>query len=381
MLRIVFFHTFAGMNTPPPPRAMEDVPGLSMLSPLVSVVIPVYKTEAYLHECVDSVLMQTYTRLEVILVDDGSPDACGAICDAYADSDDRVRVVHRTNGGLSAARNAGLDLAQGEFITFLDSDDWMDTDTIQGYVDRFRRYPELDLIESGIYPSSCGGVCLVGSLDETIEEGDFILNQRELFERFTVSWAYVDYSPSAWNKCYRRSLIGDQRFREGYVFEDLEFQLRLYARIRYYMRWGRINYYYRQGRKGAITADEEVLLVSKLAQSYDNMRQIILDLEELKRRGESYAADLITIDEHISYVASRFMTDLIRPYGVDRRNPAVRKGLYKFQKPYFDFLKSYPYLAQDLLRKLERNLGVHLFYFYMKCYLPLYYCYKQLKRG
>lgn len=87
-------------------------------TPLVSVIIPVYKVEKYLAECVDSVLNQTYHNLEIILVDDGSPDACGAMCDAYAAKDKRVRVIHRVNGGLSAARNSGMDIATGEFITF-----------------------------------------------------------------------------------------------------------------------------------------------------------------------------------------------------------------------------------------------------------------------
>lgn len=92
-------------------------------SPFVSVIIPVYKVEAYLRQCVDSVLAQTYTDFEVILVDDGSPDNCPAICDEYATKDSRVKVIHKENGGLSDARNAGIELANGEWLVFLDSDD------------------------------------------------------------------------------------------------------------------------------------------------------------------------------------------------------------------------------------------------------------------
>lgn len=93
---------------------------------LISVIIPVYKVEPYLRRCVESVLNQTYQNLEVILVDDGSPDNCGAICDEYAALDSRVKVIHKENGGLSSARNAGLELAAGEYISFVDSDDWLD---------------------------------------------------------------------------------------------------------------------------------------------------------------------------------------------------------------------------------------------------------------
>ena len=95
-------------------------------SPCVSVIVPVYKVAAYLPRCVDSILAQTWRNLEIILVDDGSPDECGSICDVYAEKDPRIRVIHKENGGLSSARNAGLDTASGEYIGFVDSDDWIE---------------------------------------------------------------------------------------------------------------------------------------------------------------------------------------------------------------------------------------------------------------
>ena len=92
---------------------------------LISVVVPVFKVEGYLNRCVDSVLGQTYDNFELILVDDGSPDRCGEICDEYAGRDQRVRVLHKENSGLSAARNSGIEIARGDYLTFLDSDDWV----------------------------------------------------------------------------------------------------------------------------------------------------------------------------------------------------------------------------------------------------------------
>lgn len=94
-----------------------------------SIIIPIYNVERYLETCVNSILTQTYSDYEVILVDDGSPDRCGELCDHYAESDSRVKVVHKVNGGLSSARNAGLDIAMGEYVIFVDSDDYWD-DTI-----------------------------------------------------------------------------------------------------------------------------------------------------------------------------------------------------------------------------------------------------------
>lgn len=96
--------------------------------PQISVIVPVYKVEKYIHRCVDSILAQTFTDFELILVDDGSPDNCGAICDEYAARDPRIHVIHKKNGGLSSARNAGLDIAQGEYIMFCDSDDYVAPD-------------------------------------------------------------------------------------------------------------------------------------------------------------------------------------------------------------------------------------------------------------
>lgn len=100
-------------------------------NPLISVIIPIYKVESYLKNCVDSVLSQTYTNLEVILVDDGSPDKCPILCDEYEKKDERVLVIHKKNGGLASARNAGLDIASGKLISFIDGDDWIDCETYE----------------------------------------------------------------------------------------------------------------------------------------------------------------------------------------------------------------------------------------------------------
>ena len=91
---------------------------------LISVIVPIYNVERYLEKCVNSILVQTYSNLEIILVDDGSPDNCPQLCDQLAKKDSRIVVVHKKNGGLSSARNAGIDIARGEYIGFVDSDDW-----------------------------------------------------------------------------------------------------------------------------------------------------------------------------------------------------------------------------------------------------------------
>ena len=100
-----------------------------MENPIISVIVPVYKVENYIRRCLDSLVAQTYRHLEILLVDDGSPDSSGAICEEYAEKDSRIKVIHKENGGLSSARNAALDVATGDYIAFVDSDDWIDLNT------------------------------------------------------------------------------------------------------------------------------------------------------------------------------------------------------------------------------------------------------------
>lgn len=122
-----------------------------MDNPLISVIVPVYKVEEFLDRCVESLVQQTYKNLEIILVDDGSPDACPQLCDTWAERDSRVRVVHKANGGVSSARNAGLDISSGQYIAFVDSDDWVDIDTIEYLFHLIKKY---DAQISSIVPYS-----------------------------------------------------------------------------------------------------------------------------------------------------------------------------------------------------------------------------------
>jgi glycosyltransferase involved in cell wall biosynthesis len=132
-----------------------------MVMPKISVIIPVYNVEKYLVKCIDSVLSQTFTDFECILIDDGSPDNCGKICDEYAKKDRRTKVIHQENSGVSSARNAGLDIAQGEWITFIDSDDWVD----ENYLELMYN----NAVNNNIDLSICG-MCSIGENGKLIEK-------------------------------------------------------------------------------------------------------------------------------------------------------------------------------------------------------------------
>ena len=182
--------------------------------PLISVIVPVYKVEQYLNKCVDSILGQTYENLEVILVDDGSPDGCGALCDRYAAADGRIRVIHKENGGLSSARNAGLDVARGEYVGFVDSDDWLEPQTYEWLLNMALE-EHVKLVCAGRYDcSSWTGQRQVGLCPRKRE----VISGRELAKRIFL-WDNVD--SAAWDKLYHRSLFRQIRYPLGVVSEDV----------------------------------------------------------------------------------------------------------------------------------------------------------------
>ena len=113
--------------------------------PEISVIVPVYKVEKYLDRCIESIVNQTYPEFELILVDDGSPDNCPALCDAWAERDGRIRVIHKKNGGLSSARNAGMDVMCGKYVCFIDSDDWIELNFLEVLRSLFEKYPQQKL--------------------------------------------------------------------------------------------------------------------------------------------------------------------------------------------------------------------------------------------
>ena len=117
-----------------------------MNTPLISIIVPVYNVEKYLDKCVQSLLNQTYKNIEIILVDDGSPDNSGIMCDEYAAKDSRVKVVHKQNGGLVSARNAGFDVMTGDWHMYVDSDDWIDLNTCEKLIAAINRHPDEDMV-------------------------------------------------------------------------------------------------------------------------------------------------------------------------------------------------------------------------------------------
>lgn len=179
----------------------------------LSVIIPVYKVEGTLDRCMASVTGQTFGDLEIILVDDGSPDGCPALCDAWAEKDNRIRVIHKENGGLSSARNAGLDIATGEWVTFVDSDDWLEPET---YATVFGKL-------------ACSSAAGVDMAEFPVEHGGQLIRDPMEPGCYAVEGCagryWLDHQQwlhcAVWNKVFRRSLFESLRFPEGENHEDI----------------------------------------------------------------------------------------------------------------------------------------------------------------
>lgn len=205
----------------------------------ISIIMPVYNVEHYLREAIESVLAQTDVEMEILLVDDGSTDGSGAICDEYSERYDNVVIFHQTNQGVSVARNTALSNAHGEYITFIDSDDYLSPDTYGPNIAWLDEHEGVDALQ---YPTE-------GEINNRDTEGQIIEGEKELLRHW---WAGSPITFSLWNKIFRREVFQGIRFLEGHVSEDTILVATLYKRIRslYLSTMGL--YHYRR-RKGSYT--------------------------------------------------------------------------------------------------------------------------------
>ncbi len=220
--------------------------------PLVSVIVPVYNVEPYLHRCIDSLVHQTLKDIEIILIDDGSTDGCGKICDEYAAADTRIRVVHQENAGLSEARNAGIDRAQADYLMFVDSDDWVQAE-----------FCEIPLMLAKEHQA-----------DLVMFQARFIKSRRHWVNHTTISDGTKTQTDAirllidgvgmaAWNKLYHRKLFLENRYPKGRVYEEVSLTPILVHEAKIIMYSSAI-LYNREYRNGSITT----ILSEKNAEDY-----------------------------------------------------------------------------------------------------------------
>lgn len=227
------------------------------MKPLISVIVPVYKVEAYLPRCLDSIVNQTYRNLEIILVDDGSTDNCGTICDDYASRDYRIRVIHKENEGVSSARNAGLDVMQGEYLMFVDPDDWLSLDAVQVLYYRMMQDGSdmavgrhIDVYENGVMDDACCS----WMTDVCYSHNDIVLKMRG-----------SNFVPvCAWGKLYKSALYLNQHFPDVRHAEDLAIYPHILDRCNKISTSEKVIYYYYQRPDSMMRAMKEAARIDCL---------------------------------------------------------------------------------------------------------------------
>ena len=217
-----------------------------MKKPLISIIVPVYKVEKYLDRCVKSIVSQTYSNLEIILVDDGSPDRCPIMCDTWAEKDNRIKVIHKKNGGLSDARNEGMAISTGELIGFVDSDDWIDKNMYQ------KLYNAIERDNSDIAACGVEMVWEDGSKTERLtKSGEVVLNQEDAIKSLIEeTWL----KQPVWYKLYKKSLIHNILFPVGKYHEDVFWSYQVIGGAKKVSVIDYIGYYYLQ-RQGSIMGE------------------------------------------------------------------------------------------------------------------------------
>ncbi len=193
--------------------------------PLISVIMPIYNVEKYLERSVDSIRNQTWKNLEIILVDDGSTDASGAMCDAFAAQDERILVIHKPNGGSSSARNAGITMAKGDYVGFCDSDDYIEQDMYESLLEVFGKYPDADMAQMMTNIRKEDGTLVQGPYRDS---GEIAFLSRD--EMFRLLMLHVGDS-SYCTKMIKASLMKEFRFQEGKLNEDFELLLRMLMKV------------------------------------------------------------------------------------------------------------------------------------------------------
>lgn len=183
------------------------------------MIVPVFKVEEYLEQCLNSILCQTYRELEILLIDDGSPDRCGEICDQYAAIDSRIQVFHTKNRGLSAARNLGIDHAEGEYLSFVDSDDWIEPDMYE----RLLKSVKENKADIGV----CGLVIECHGQHKLLKVESGVLNRREAVSALVR----LKIRNAVWDKLWRRECFENIRFPEGRVYEDISTTYQIFLQV------------------------------------------------------------------------------------------------------------------------------------------------------
>ena len=278
---------------------------MSQEKALISIIIPVYKVEKYLEKCIQSVINQTYENLQIILVDDGSPDNCGKICDEYAKKDHRIEVIHKSNGGLSDARNKGLEIAKGEYIGFVDSDDYIEADMYEVLYNLLKQY-NADVSICNFYTVSQGKISIKNA-DNGINE----YNRIEILKEILLDKNIQSY---AWNKLYKKELFDEIKYPIGKKYEDIGTTFYLLEKCNKVVVTGKSEYYYINRQDSIVNNVTESTItdyIELIIQRYDYLEENIKELSSynkdyLKRILKTAEKDIKSLNEVGDYTKKKY---------------------------------------------------------------------------
>lgn len=305
---------------------------------LISIVIPIYNVEKYLYKCLESVINQTYKKLEIILVDDGSLDNCGRICDEYATIDKRVKVIHKKNGGLSDARNAGIDIATGKYIAFIDSDDYVDLDYIE--------YLYNLIIKFNVNMSFCGYSVYY---DKKKKKSTTLRKEKKIskIDAFKEILYAKNFEVSAWAKMYLTDHFKNIRYPKGKIFEDNDTTYKLIDKNDFIAVGFESKYNY-MIRKDSITKKEFTEKQEYLIKAADNMCDFLFKYKELREaiQRKKCVARISTLNRMIN--SSNRNTE---------KEENLRNQILKYNKVFLDKEAS----KRDKISIMLLNLGIHIY--------------------
>jgi glycosyltransferase involved in cell wall biosynthesis len=258
---------------------------------LISVIVPVYKVEKYLEKCIESVLKQTYTNLQIILVDDGSPDNCGKICDEYAKKDSRIEVIHKINGGLSDARNVGINRANGRYIGFVDSDDYIKEDMYEKLINLIKEY-DADISICNLY-DVIDGKEYVRNKDNGIHEYSRI----DILKEILLDKNIQSY---AWNKLYKKELFDEIKYPIRKKYEDIGTTFYLFEKCNKIVVTSEPEYYYLKRADSLVNNVTESTILDYTEIIIQRYLYIKQNIKELRKYNNYYLAKtLITAHNDI----------------------------------------------------------------------------------
>ncbi|MGL4652161.1 glycosyltransferase family 2 protein [Cetobacterium sp.] len=320
------------------------------MKPKISIIVPIYNVENYLEKCIDSILNQTFKDFELILVDDGSPDRCGEICDEYTKKDKRIVVIHKKNGGLSSARNAGLDIAKGEYIGFIDSDDWIEKEMYEVlYNSCIENKSDISVI--GMYRYECG------EIKNKVEHLKKNYIGEESYEEITLNKSN-NIGWSVCNKLWRAEKIKNKRFKVGRIYEDGLYLYEILTNIKTISTEAGCYYNYRADNSSITRSNISIKTLSFLENTLDIYNSI-----PLKYARKIFIRDLVYYTEYIlleilkenSIIKNLNILKEIKNF-YKRNKKIIRKenDLKGISKIKFTILRKLP-LAYILIKKVSRR--------------------------